>query len=124
MADCMDDDLLKEVYIGNESCLNSYHQILDAMPSWLAVVLRPMPRNELPSAEELEELWSLLGVDNFIVSEVVSLRLHFINWIQWQDICMRLSGLGDLVGSILRDPTASKYYIGGSIDSEVRHGSF
>ena len=51
MADCMDDDLLKEVYIGNESCLNSYHQILDAMPSWLAVVLRPMPRNELPSAE-------------------------------------------------------------------------
>ena len=71
-------EIAKSVYIVLESCLNSYQQFIGYLPRWLGEHLRLVAEDRLPAPHELQELWTALGCDPFIVSEIVDLRLCLV----------------------------------------------
>lgn len=70
-------DLVKNVFISIESCRNSYSQITQVAPSWLAKVLVVEPEEALESPDDLRDLWLACGVDAELIDELVDLRLLF-----------------------------------------------
>ena len=72
-------NLLNEVYIIVESCTNSYKQIIGYLDRWLPDHVRLLPGHQLPSPGDLHELWTALGADPFVVSEIVEFRLAYFD---------------------------------------------
>ena len=70
---------MKDVWVVLDCGIKSYKLIVDNIPAWLGRVVRPLPDSQLPSEEELRDLWTAVGADVFIVDEIADLRLWFMD---------------------------------------------
>eukprot|EP00971_Amphidinium_carterae_P157242 3117274-Amphidinium_carterae.2 len=70
-------EVMTEAYVCMQSGKQCYLGLLASVESWLSEVLYPCDVGELPSAEELEELWVTLGCDAQTVELLVKMRVIF-----------------------------------------------
>ena len=71
-----DQGLLRATYTAMASLSNCSRQILEYMPRWLGWALHFAQAEDCPTPGSIRELWEMLGASEFIVEEVVELRLH------------------------------------------------
>ena len=78
-------DLVSNVFIGIESLRNSYFQLCDTLPRWLARVV-DFTETPLP-AETLRQLWTSLGIEPDVCDTLVELGAI------WMDNALRVSAI-------------------------------
>ena len=72
-----DTSLMEDIYIVVASVRNSYDLVYSRLGKWLDAHLVFVPDEGCPSADELQDLWTVLGLEPDLVEALCSLRLHW-----------------------------------------------
>jgi hypothetical protein len=72
-----DTSLMEDVYIVVAAVRNSYGLVHSHLGKWLDAHLAFVPDADCPSAQELQALWTVLGLEPELVETLCSLRLHW-----------------------------------------------